>query len=346
MNVEPAATTKRSLSAGACSFLFHLFLFLLLATFIQPQRPALRIDPERAVQIVLRSDPSATYQVQDSTDSVRQNERQNEPHPQSRSPASSGREQPVSVPDLEQMSRSIPPELALPVNDTVAAAGKSLSAQRFTAGSAGRSTRIPLPGDVGSFIADEQARLRAGRPTGEAARMSLFGGPAVEARSFVFLIDRSKSMGSEGLGALQAAEEELLVALRPLQSHHQFQVIAYHHQCVFLDRRQLLPATEPNKGAVRGFLSGLAPFGATEHEMALQTALIHAPDVLYLLTDGGDPELSEVQIRKISKLAGARTSIHCIHFGFGQLSTPDHFLKRLAAQNRGGYQYIDMSGRR
>jgi len=37
----------------------------------------------------------------------------------------------------------------------------------------------------------------------------MFGLPSAEGRSFAFVIDRSASMGSGGLGAIQAAAKEL-----------------------------------------------------------------------------------------------------------------------------------------
>ena len=46
-------------------------------------------------------------------------------------------------------------------------------------------------------------------PDGTDGGVSLFGSQPAEGRSFVFAIDRSNSMGSEGLGAIQAAAKEL-----------------------------------------------------------------------------------------------------------------------------------------
>jgi hypothetical protein len=235
-------------------------------------------------------------------------------------------------------------DLALPDGEAVSASGAAPAA-RLTVSRA-PTGRIPLAGDLGAWVADEQARLRANRPAGEPTSLDLFGGVPAVGRSFVFLIDRSKSMGHSGLNALRAAEEELLVALEPLQPTHRFQVIAYHHECVYLNRRELLPATEENKQAVRGFLSGLAAFGATEHELALQSALHQKPDAIFLLTDGGDPQLSEAQIRNITRLAAGRTSIHCIQFGFAASPAEAGFLQRLAAANGGGFGYVEMKGAR
>jgi hypothetical protein len=200
---------------------------------------------------------------------------------------------------------------------------------------------IPTGVDAAGFLSEEVARLQSRPPQGPSARVSVFGGPAVEGRSFVFLIDRSQSMGS--LGALSAAERELVIALRDLRPEHRFQVIAYHDECLYLNRRELLPATDENKRAVSGHLSGLAPLGGTRHEMAISSALRHSPDVIFLFTDGGDPGMTESQIRRVTELASGRTAIHCIAFGWRERREETLFLDRLARENRGTSVYVDLA---
>jgi hypothetical protein len=341
----------RSLSAGSLSLVVHAVAFLLLAWIVQPQRAVSQPEPEHTVQIVLthtdRLDSRTRYT--DRSDAAVEPARgQNDSPPQAAAASAE------SVPSLAQVEQLIPRELALPANQALSGASAVglPDGKRFTVSN--RGARIPIAGNVDALIADEQARLRASRPAGEPTTVTLFNGAPSVGRSFIFLIDRSKSMGHAGLGALEVAEAELLVALRHLQPTHKFQVIAYHHQCVYLEartaaddgnrvRRELLPATGENLQAVKGFLSSLAAFGATEHERALQSALGHAPDVIYLLTDGGDPHLSEAQIRNITRLARGKTAIHCIQFGLGPVSEDDSFLRRLAALNQGEYGYVDLS---
>jgi hypothetical protein len=131
-----------------------------------------------------------------------------------------------------------------------------------------------------------------------------------------------------------------------LKADHRFQVVVYHDRSVYLERRELLPATDANKSLVPGFLSTKAAFGATGHEQALMSALLHKPDVIFLLTDGGEPTLKDQQIRAIAKLASPRTAIHCLHFGSGPLQDANNFLARLAAATGGEYGYIDVNQRR
>jgi hypothetical protein len=343
--VEPLQPAEvNSVFAAGMSLAFHLVAFILLALIAQPSSGPVQSDDERSVKIVLaRKDSSQQERYEDRVES--NNESSGRTHDGGASDAEASNSAANLVPSLDQISRSVPIEFALPTGSSVLDPAGSIAATRLTHGKS-PGARIPLPGDLNKFIAEDQARSQGKRPVGEPVQVKVFGGQPAVGRSFLFLIDRSKSMGREGLGALEAAEEELLSALTPLQSIHTFQVVAYHHQCVFLHRREMLPATDENKQSVRGFLSNLAPFGATEHEMALHSALSYKPDVIYLLTDGGDPELTDPQIRTITKLAGTRTTIHCIQFGFGPQQDSSNFLHRIASSNRGGYLYVDVAAKR
>jgi len=236
------------------------------------------------------------------------------------------------------------PAFALPDAAAVSPAGViPVDSRQLTAG--GRRPKLPGQ-DQAAFIAAEQARLRESPRRGPTTQISLFGGPAAVGNSFVFLIDRSQSMGSDGLNVLPDAQQELLRALQPLGTEQYFQVVVYHDKTVYLNQRSLLPATDDNKRAVAGFLATKAALGATGHEGALLSVLRLEPDVIFLLTDGGDPELKDHQLRSLAKIAGGHTKICCLHFGAGPLQQPGHFLQRLAALTGGEYGYIDVSARR
>ncbi|HUG68689.1 MAG TPA: hypothetical protein VMM76_13120 [Pirellulaceae bacterium] len=235
-------------------------------------------------------------------------------------------------------------EFALPKTSDLPLVGvTSIDTPRLTVS----NSRPKLPGiDESAIIADEQARLRAATARGPTAKLGVFGSKEATGGSFVFLIDRSQSMGVGGLGVLQDAEDELVRVLNGLQAEHRFQVAVYHDKSVYLERRELLPATEANKALVPGFLSTKAAFGATGHEGALMSALSLEPDVIFLLTDGGEPALKDQEIRAIAKFAVPRTSIHCIQFGTGPPRESNNFLARLAAATGGEYGYVDVNQRR
>lgn len=191
------------------------------------------------------------------------------------------------------------------------------------------------------LIEAEQRLLRSRIPKGEPASVSLFGSGQMEGRSFVFLIDRSKSMGSSGLGVLGAARKELAKAIADLKPYHSFQIVGYHDRIVTLSTRQMLDATDANKKMVPGFIERLAAFGSTDHLRGLSAALAFEPDVLVLMTDGGYPELNDGQIKMLSRLSRRNTTIHCIQFGSGPLQIRTNFMTKLAKSNQGNFRYVD-----
>ncbi len=207
----------------------------------------------------------------------------------------------------------------------------------FSVGGGGEFTADEL-----SQIAAERQRLEGLLPRGEPATIRVFGSGGLVGRKFVFLIDRSRSMGDEGLGVIERANSELQTALSQLTSDHEFQVIAYHHETTMIDKRAMLPATAENLQKVSEFIQNLAAFGGTEHESGLIAALAFKPDIVVLLTDGGLPEMNSAQLATIRRMAGKNTQVHCIQFGNGT-AVASSFMTTLAQENRGTYKYIDVS---
>jgi len=204
----------------------------------------------------------------------------------------------------------------------------------------GGGSVVILPGqDDAAVLAAEAAAAARIPPKGPTSQMSLFGSAAAVGNSFVFVIDRSKSMGGDGLGAIEAASRELEKSLGALTAQQRFQVIAYNEQTVFLDGRRLLDASDDNRERLLRFVSGLAAFGPTEHEIAIVTALTLEPDVIFFLSDGGDPELNSSQMARILKMAGGKTAFHTIQFGY-EPEPQTGFMRTLATATRGSYVYI------
>lgn len=213
----------------------------------------------------------------------------------------------------------------------------------FVLGS-GKPGRVKvLPGiDDAAILAEDAARRKPSGPTGPAAQMSLFGSGQARGRSFVFVIDRSQSMGSDGLGVLSAAAKELAISLKSLTEQQSFQIVAYNQQPAYLGSRRLLPASEDNKLKLIQYVGELVAYGATEHYFALSSALQLKPDVVFFLTDGEDPLLTRSQIAELGNRG--RTTIHCIQFGTSADAPPeDHFMRHLAEQTRGSYVYVHVA---
>jgi hypothetical protein len=193
-------------------------------------------------------------------------------------------------------------------------------------------------------IAAEQAALYVAPPTGPTAKVSVFGSAPAEGRTFTFLIDRSSSMGEEGLGVLGVAGDQLEAAINTLEPTHKFQVIAYNQRPTLLGPKQMVPATEENKRLVKKFFITVGAYGGTDHELALVGALAAKPDVLFLLTDGGDPFITASQFRRLRDMAKGRTTIHCIQFGKGPpVDEGEVFMRKLSAETGGSYTYVDVN---
>ncbi len=204
-------------------------------------------------------------------------------------------------------------------------------------------TEFQLTADDLAMIETDRNLIKSRRPVGDPATISVFGGGQLTGRDFVFVLDRSKSMGSSGLGVIEAARTELSLAIGKLEPHHQFQIIGYHDRTVTMSKRQMLPANAENKAGIAQFVGDLVAFGGTQHENGLVAGIAFRPDVIVLLTDGGYPELNAGQLKMIRQLAGGKTQIHCMQFGSGPLQKQTNFMTQLAEQNQGSYQYIDVN---
>ncbi len=348
-----AATGQRpSLAVGVpawlLSVLLHLGVMLALALILaaSPSRPGLP-EPDRGVGIVLRTggidrpvdyfDPTAQPADLTSTTAERQSALD--------SRTADENDLASALPQADALTDLSIDDIRLPATSLSAATGPTdESALDFARAGIRRGTAdFSDPAYEEAILAEEAARHRQTGSTGPVARVSLFGGEAAVGRSFVFVIDRSKSMQEQG--AFAAAERELTDALDRLEDSHHFQIIAYHHKPTYFNPAAMSRATREQKEKVPEFFAALAAFGGTDHEMALLAALRFSPDVVFLLTDGGDPELGESQIDRIVGRAGRRTVISCIRFGTGPLAESDDFLRRLALAAGGSYGYVDMSKR-
>lgn len=228
---------------------------------------------------------------------------------------------------------------------TLAPGRETVVVKPLATGDNKRSISRLTEADKAAILAEDAARPRKTGPTGPTATVSLFGSKDAEGRSFVFLIDRSQSMGGDGLGVIEAAAKELAASIGTLEETHKFQVIAYNQKPLYLTGRELLPATTANKQQLIDFVKNLPAFGATEHEVGIYAALKLKPDAIFFLTDGGDPMLNAGQLKGI-RAAAKGTTIHCLQFGSGPRGDEPSFLQTLAEYTGGSYLYIDMADRR
>jgi hypothetical protein len=106
----------------------------------------------------------------------------------------------------------------------------------------------------------------------------------------------------------------------------------------------LLWGNDRDRNLAIEFVRGMRGAGGTRHFDALIAALGMAPDVIFFLTDAGEPTLSAAemeQIRRANRRYGA--SINTIEFGVGPAAGDNNFLMRLAAENSGRHGYVDVT---
>jgi len=177
------------------------------------------------------------------------------------------------------------------------------------------------------------------------ARTALFGLPG-EGYKFVYVFDRSGSMGGEGRKALKAVKAELIESLKPLDTVHQFQIVFYNERPTLFNPTgtpgRLAFANDANKEAVLRYLDSIDAEGGTNHLDALRLATSLAPDVVYFLTDGDEPRLTAAEIEKVSNWASG-IRINTIEFGPGARPAGERFLETLAHATGGQYAYVDLS---
>jgi hypothetical protein len=162
---------------------------------------------------------------------------------------------------------------------------------------------------------------------------------------FVYVIDRSGSMFS--YNAMQAAKNELLSSLQSLRRSQQFQIVFYNLDPQWMKAPgkadfQYFPASESNRRLAGQFIAGVQPDGGTLHLPALELALRLHPDVIFFLTDAGEPAMKPDELEEIRRLNGGRSRIHCVQFGLQdepKVPVATNFLRKLAAENNGDYAY-------
>ncbi|MEX2558404.1 MAG: VWA domain-containing protein [Pirellulales bacterium] len=221
-------------------------------------------------------------------------------------------------------------------------ASSALPGAMELSGLAGTGGQGPATG-AGDFTGGprQPARIQGGK-----ARTKVYG-VVGEGNAFVYVFDRSGSMGGGSTSPLNAAKTELMASLDNLGDTNQFQIIFYNEKPTVMpvgrQRGGLLFGTEANKKLAQSFVSSIRADGGTRHEEALQKALRLAPDVVFFLTDADQPELSAGQLADIKRRNGGRSSVNTIEFGLGPAIGRENFLVRLARENGGQYVYIDIS---
>ena len=297
----------------SCALHAGLMAILLFALRLTPR--GAQVPPNRSAGIVLAR--RTADQVEYFDDDTK--------HDADLAEASDANSSEVPLPAAEQFAATVSNELPAtggPELATAAAAGLLPNATDFTDGR-------PAP-----------------KRFGQSVQTSVFGVTGVGSK-FVYVFDRSGSMSEFHGRPLAAAKAELLASLDELEDVHQFQIIFYNNEPAVFNPAGQSPqmwwANDRGKTLARRFVASITAVGGTEHMDALTMALGMRPDILFLLTDANEPQLSAQQLQEIRRQNSGTTAIHIIEFGYQAASTRDNFLKRLARQNGGRHAYVEIS---
>lgn len=309
-----------NLETAGLSTLFHIVLLVVLGLTWKATVRLAGDDPEplRTVELVAKRDTA------DGTVYVDQKAAE-----QAATPSDAPRG-PIDVAQLLGGANQSPIDLAAALPKPAEAPGVGLAPAAATLGGGG--------------LLDGPAPKTA--PTLGRGRTKVYG-LSGEGFKFVYVFDRSGSMGSSNNRPLDSAKRELLRSLQDLGDTHQFQIIFYNEEPSIMRLgpvTNLMFADAANKKAAERFVNAIVADGATQHEPAIMAALRMQPDVIFFLTDADQPGLSPAQLDRIQRINAGRTVINTIEFGPGPKIHKRNFLNDLADENHGQSVYIDVSG--
>lgn len=208
----------------------------------------------------------------------------------------------------------------------------------------------PADGSSMSGVSQQAADSLNGSPSSKSTvgkSKIKFGGLVGEGSRFVYVIDRSGSMGENNRRLINAAKNDLITSMRGLPEHHQFQVIFYNSEPTVFSKGQgpvrLYFGTKANKKAAERFVRTVRADGGTDHYVALMEALKMNPDVIFLLTDA-DQGMSVKQRADVTRVNRARASINVIAFGAPRRPDKGILTFRTFARKNGGqftYKTLD-----
>jgi len=367
--------SKRPIHAWLASIVFHTVILILIGiatdrtlSGLADDRDGLRdasgddsgVDKEREISVTLihritHREPAAENADSAATTTATQSGAQSATQ-SDQSPGGSGDASDVSA-TAPTASRSMPPGFTPPINldgvlsELLAAPEPAANAAVTTGGGLGRGGLGELGNDSGdgqNAKAGDRGLQAAGGGASSAA--SLFGVTGTGSR-IVYVIDRSDSMNGGGGRPLLAAKNELIRSLDALKQSQFFQFILYNEEPRPYrgadsagNAVQMIQAEKPAIKRAQAYIESIAAFGGTNHVDALRIALRMRPDVIFFLTDGLLPSLSERELSDIARIADSYgTTIHGIEFGTQPTPDPSSFVPRLAAASRGQYRYFDVT---
>ena len=255
------------------------------------------------------------------------------------------------------VSQSMPPGFTPPINlagvlaELLAAPEPGSNAAVTSGGGIGSGGLGDLGNDSGdgrNAKAGDRGLQAAGGGASSAA--SLFGVTGVGSR-IVYVIDRSDSMNGNAGRPLLAAKTELIRSLDALKESQFFQFVLYNDEprpyrsaSSLGNAVQMIQAEKQAIKRAQSYIESVDAFGGTNHADALRIALRMRPDVIFFLTDGRVPGLSDRELSDLRRMADSYgTTIHGIEFGTQPTPHPSSFIPLLASASGGQYRYFDVT---
>jgi hypothetical protein len=196
-------------------------------------------------------------------------------------------------------------------------------------------TRAPAANETRAIAGNgKNPPTPTGGGTGLESRCATFFQIPFEAKTVVYVIDRSGSMGIND--SLQVAKEELLASLRHLPEGTRFQIIAYNRlaEPARIRGSYALTLVSPESvAAVETILQGIRAEGGTNHLQALKRALLLRAEVIFYLTDGDD--LRRDEIDAITRLNHDQSVIHAVVLNAVSSPGKERAVAELVRANRG-----------
>lgn len=337
----PPARVRR-LPSWLLSLVVHGFLYLLLMVFIRPVAPRGAGDGDfRTFGITTRAAASASEELSGGNDQPDSSLPRSDDESNAVEPA--GSPQKVAEPPVEDQ-----PPVPLDLPRRPATSG----------GNAPREPAAALPADGlgarelvrpgGSSGSRKTPGANSGGPgTAGPAAVSFFGGGGQIGSRFVFVLDASASMYENN--SIQVAKTELQASLLQVEEQQEFQIIFYNEDLQPMpttgQRTSMFRGTEANRNRAAQHIRSVQPSGGTRHKEALLEALRLKPDVIFFLTDAGEPWMTAADLGDIRKRNSGRCRICVVEFGKGSplFNTDSYWTKRLARENDGTYSYHDVN---
>jgi len=176
-----------------------------------------------------------------------------------------------------------------------------------------------------------------GEGTGDGKGDGFFGKPG-NASSFVFVLDRSRSMNkphiySGNLTRFQRLKLELIQFIDGLSPEQKFYVIFFDEQAHPMPANGLVEATKENKEAFLKWLSKVTADGSTDPRAAVKMAMYLKPDQIYFLSDG---EIMDFFRLQLMEMPAGEWKLNTYAFGEGS----ERFMRVFAKKHGGDYIFI------